>query len=403
MDENLSWKIVYIAAIFSLIVIGITYYFIAPRESPFFTEEKMERIAEFKNTRIFGRKEGQRLWKFFVAEGWTSKDQEITHLLKVSDGEIYQKDKPVVADLVAPRAQTYRHSEIVEAFGPPPLRAYLNLGRISDPENKDRREWARMTANHLKYVPAEKRSFLEGDVELHKKDSSIYAQKIIIDHDRKVADISGDIRLERKDGVLRADSLGYFSDEERLEADGNISLDIIEGKLETSIKCDHASFFTDLNREMTLAGSLEAKQGRKLALAREGIYSQNKNELALKGEVRAIFEKAGVLLREDTGRNLKSPEAQKILKEKTFLTSEKILFSTRSGDARAFGSVFVSQKGREAKSEQAVYNEKEETLTLFGNVRMKRGKDWINAKKVIVSIKDETFEAVGAVEAEFEL
>ncbi len=123
----------------------------------------------------------------------------------------------------------------------------------------------------------------------------------------------------------------------------------------------------------------------------------------MKGATKAIFEKAIAILKEETARDLKNPEAKKILKEKTILTSDKLVFSTKTGDASASGSVFVSQKGREAKADHAEYNDKEEILTLTGNVFMKKGKDWVSAKKVIVTVRDETFEAEGGVEAEFKL
>lgn len=401
MDENLSWKIVYIAAIFSLIVMGFAYYLISPRESPFFTEKKMEKIAEFKNARISGRKEGKKVWVFFAKEGWTTKDREITYLNKVSKGSIYMDGKLVVSQLTAPRAKAYRHSEIVEVFGP--LRAYLELGKMSKPKNNDQTEWTRMTAKYLKYIPKGKCSEIKEDVVLHKKDSTIYAQEIKIDHEKKIADITGKIKLKRKDGYLRSDRMQYFSNEERLEADGNVDLNIREGKVETKLKSDHASFYTDLAKDMAISGNLEVVQGKKLAIGRNGIYSQEKKDLLIKGKAKAIFEKARVILKEETVQNLKGPEAKKILKQKTILTSEELVLSTRSGDAKASGSVFVAQKGREAKSEHALYDEKKETLTLFGKVYMKKGKDWVSAKKVVVSVRDETFEAFGAVEAEFKL
>jgi lipopolysaccharide export system protein LptA len=65
--------------------------------------------------------------------------------------------------------------------------------------------------------------------------------------------------------------------------------------------------------------------------------------------------------------------------------------------------VEVTQKGREARSETAVYDDKNETLTLTGNVHMKKAKEWISAGKVIVSVRDETFEALGSAEAQFKL
>lgn len=391
MDENLVWKIVYIASIFSLVVLGAAYYLIAPRESNFFTEEKIEKIAEFKDTRISGRKEGRKVWEFYAEEGWTTKDREITYLYNVKEGKIYEGKKLTLKDLTAPQVKAFRRSEIVEVIGPP-LHAYLEEGG----------EWTKIAADYLKYIPSEKRSEIEGNVTLFKKDSSISAQKIRIDHERETADISGDIKLKRKDGILRAESLNYFSSDERLEA-GGIDLKVSEGKLKTEIKAARASFFSDISKDMSIQGSLEALQGKKLAIAQEGFYSQKSKKLTMRRNVRTIFEKGSVMLKEETVQKLKNIEAKKILKEKTVLTCNELIFSTRTGDARASGSVFVSQKQREAKADRAVYNDKDETLSLFGNVFMKKGKDWISCKQVIVSVKNETFEAVGSVEAEFKL
>lgn len=409
MDENISWKIVYVACIFSLIILGIAYYLISPKESPFFTEEKTEKIAEFKETRVSGRKEGKKVWEFYAQEGWTTKDREITYLSKIRQGEIYKGGKVVVHKLTAPYGKAYRHSENIEVFGlpegqkegPSQLKAYLALGRFSQTRKEEQDEWTKLVANSLKYFPAEKRSFMEGNVELHKKDSIIYAEKIIVDHERKIADITGKIKIKRKDGVFHADSTQYTSDDERLEASGNVDLNIVDGALKTRIKSDRASFFTNMAQDMSIAGNLEVAQGKKIAVAEEGIYSQKRKELAMKGKVRAIFEKARAILKDETVKKLGNPEARKILKEKTVLTSEALVFSTHTGDATASGSVFVSQKGREAKADEAVYDEKNETLTLSGNVSLKKEEDWVSSRKVIVSIRDETFEAIGAVEAKF--
>ncbi|MBU0671782.1 MAG: hypothetical protein KJ732_02000, partial [Candidatus Margulisbacteria bacterium] len=129
MDDNLAWKIVYIAAIFSLIVMGFAYYFIAPRQSPYFSEKKTEKIAEFKDTRVSGRKEGKKVWEFFAKEGWTTNNQEINYLNNVSKGNMYIDGQLVVADLSAPRAKAFRRSDIVETFGP--LTARVDLKKIS--------------------------------------------------------------------------------------------------------------------------------------------------------------------------------------------------------------------------------------------------------------------------------
>ncbi|MBU1026445.1 MAG: LPS export ABC transporter periplasmic protein LptC [Candidatus Margulisbacteria bacterium] len=409
MDENISWKIVYIACIFSLVILGLAYFLISPKESPYFTTEKMQKIAEFKNTRVSGRKEGKKVWELLADEGWTDKDRIATFLNRVKQGKIYRDEKLIVADLTAPRAKAFRHSEIVEAFGPG-IKAYLELGRLSKNPDRPKSEWTRMTANYLKYIPKEKRSIMQGDIELHQKNQSIYAQDISIDYDRSVADISNNVKVVRLDGYLTANFLQYYSDEERFEADGHVYLNLTEVDIKTEIKSQHASLYTDIAKDINISGNVEAVQGKKYAVAQNGIYSQQKKELDLKGEVKTIFEKAKAILKEDTSKKLKSEEGRKILEEKTILTADELIFSTETGDAQARGSVEVTQKNREARADWAVYNEREESILLTGNVFMKKinatpeaEEEWVKAKQVAISVKDETFEASGSVDAVFKL
>lgn len=373
----------------------------SPRESPFFSTEKTEKIAEFKGARVAGRKEGKKVWEFEAKEGWTTSDSETTHLQKVTKGKIYKDGKLVISDLTSPQAKAYRHSEIVEVFGP--VKAYLNLGRIADPQNKDRKEWTRMTADSLKYLPKEKRSEIRGNVTLLKKDSSIFAENININHNNKTAYISDNITLKRKDGILNSLRMEYIGEEEELIAEKQVDLKVQEGSFKTRVKCDRASFFTNYQKDMDLKGNIEISQGKKLAIGEEGVYSQKNKTLDLKGNVKAVFEKAQIILKKESIQNLKNPEAKTILEEKTILTSEKLVLSTITGNASASGSVHVFQKGKEAKGDSAEYNEKKETLTLAGNVSMKKDADWVKCRKVVVSVKDETFEAFGQVEAEFKL
>lgn len=401
MEESYSWKIVYLAAIFSLIILGIAYYLISPRESPYFSEEKTDKIAEFKNTRVVGRKEGKTLWELQAESGWTEKTQDITHLNDVRDGKIYNKEgKLVLYGLIAPRAQAWRTTEIVEAFGP--LSAYLDLGKFSS-VRKEETEWTKMTGNYIKYLPSEKRSEMEGGLVLTKKDSTIFADKIVVDHERKIADLSGNIRIKRRDGVIRAGAIEYLGENEQLNAAGGIELDLKEGGIKTLIKCNQGILFLDDYKDAALSGSLEAAQGKKLSVAREGTYSRREKGLFLRRETRTIIEKAQTVLKEETVKDLQSPEEKEILREKTIVLADEIFFSTKTGDARASGSVEVTQKGREAKSDTAVYDEKNETLALSGNVFMKKGEDWISCQKVIISVRKETFEALGVAAARFKL
>ena len=402
MDENISWKVVIMAAVFSLFILGIAYYFISPQGSEYFSTEKTEKIAEFKNTRVEGRKEGKRVWEFFAKSGWTSQGQEITHLSEVYNGQIFKDGNLTVTNLSAPRAKAYRRTEVIEIFGPP-VKARMDLGKFA-PHPKDKKEWIRLTADSIKYSPAEKSSEMSGKITLAKKDFSILADKINVDHDKKIASIASPLEIRRKDGALKADSGQYLGETEELKAAGKVSFDLMDNKIRTIMKCNDASLSTDHEKDIRLSGSLEAVQGKKIAIAQEGTYSRQQRNLLLKGKAKAIFEKARAILKEKTVQKLHNPDTKKILKEKTVVTADEIVFSTKTSDAKASGNVIVTQREREAKTDAAVYDDKTEILTLTGHVAMQeKDGDWVNAQKIIVSIPKETFEAIGSVEAKFKL
>ncbi|MFH1541698.1 MAG: LptA/OstA family protein [bacterium] len=417
MDDNLAWKIIFIGTTFSLIILGVAYYFISPQESEYFSEEKMEKIAEFKNTRVSGRKEGKKSWVLQAKYGWTDNKNEVTSLYDVTQGEIYKDETLVVKKLNAPFAKVYRRSEIVEAYAFPEgqepkgkrqLTGYLNLGKIANPQNPRNDELTRLVANYLKYFPKEKKTEIKGKVEMHKKDSSIYAEEINVDNDKNIAYIKNNIRLVRTDGILYTESLVYDSKQEKLKADGNVTINIEENEIKTKVKADNANFSTDVSKRMFFSGHVRTSQGKKLAVADAAVYFQGRKELDLMGNAKAIFEKAEVILKDKTVDKLRNKEAKEMMREKTILTSNRLIISTWTGDATAIGSVEVTQQNKEARAEEAVYDDEKEIITLTGNAFMKKESsstevEWVQAKKIIVSVKDETFEAEGQVEAKIKI
>jgi len=365
MEENLPWKIVFLAVIFSLAVLGIAYYLISPRESAYFEPEKIERIAEFKNTRIEYRKEGKLIWEFYAQNGWTSKDRETTYLFDVSHGRIYQNGKLAIYDLSAPQVKVASRNEIVEASGR--LRAYIDMEKLS-PQPKNEIQWTRLQANYAKITPSAKISEISGNITLSKKNTLIRADNIIIDHDKKTAAVSGRVQIRRKDAALTADSAHYFGETGQINAFSRIHLDLTSKRIRTFVKCNQASFNDNPEKDINLNGSLEVTQGKKLAIASEGIYSKSEQGLTLKGNTRTIIEKARAILKEETVKKLNSPDVNIMLKEKTVVSADQVFFSTKTGDARSTGNVVVTQKGREAHSDSAVYDDKNEVMVLRGNV-----------------------------------
>ncbi|MBI5400189.1 hypothetical protein HZB07_06255 [Candidatus Saganbacteria bacterium] len=410
MEENNIWKIVYAAGIFSLLVLFFAYYLISPRDGSYFNDKKTDRIAEFKNTRVAGYKENKKIWEFAAKSGWTSHDQETTFLIDVSKGAIYSDGQLIVKELSAPRVSAQRRSSIVEAggfaadkpSGKSRLTTWLDLKKVSTRKKADS-EWIKLRTDFLKYSPENKHSELSGKVELRRQDSVIFAQKVAIDHEQRIADISDGIKVSRKDGVLFSDTMRYFGQEEKIAAAGRVKLNITHARYKTKLIADQAGFFADMNRDMRFSGSVEVIQGKKVAVAQAGVYSLPQRRLLLTTEVKAVFEKASAVVQTKSVAQLKNQEAKDILREKTFLTADSLVIFTDTGNAQAGGNVHVYQLGREAKADQSVFDEKKETLILTGRVLLKKGKDWVSAQQVIVSIKNKTFEASGEVKAEFKI
>jgi lipopolysaccharide export system protein LptA len=399
MDENFSWKIVYIAAIFSLVVLGFAYWLISPRESTFFSEEKTEKIAEFDRTRVEGRKEGKKAWEFYAKQGWTNKNQEITFLSDVTRGEIYKDGKPILIDLSAPLLKAYRRAEVIEAYS---MRSLIDLGKISAEPGK-KSDWTRLKANYIKYNTNEKKSEISGNISLIRRDSVIDADRIMVDHEKKTASLAGRIVVRRKDGKIHADSAEYLGEAEQLNLNGKVFITLREKKILSSIKCNQATLFNDQAIDINFSGSVEAIQGKKIAVAQTGVYSKKDKSLRLSGGTKTIIEKAKAVFKPETVRRLHNADAINMLKEKTIVIADGIAFSTKTGDAKARGHVEVTQKGRQAKSDTAIYDDKKELLTLSGNVSLKKGEDWISCRQVVISVGKESFEASGVSEAKFKL
>jgi len=357
MDENFGWKTVYIATVFSLIVLGFAYWRISPRDLSYYSEEKIDKIAEFTETSIAGRKDGKKSWEFYARSGWVSKNKNITYLYNVTKGTIYKEGKPFVSALAAPTVEVFRQADLVDAYN---VKARLNLGNIS-------------------------------------------AAKAKINIQAKTVHLDGQPKITRQDRTISAETFEYIGKEERFTAAGRVIMTIRENKVLTRVNCDQAEFWSDQNKAINLVGSVEAIQGKKISVARRGVYSKKDAGLQLIGQTRTILEKAGTMIRPETIKQLTDPEEKKILREKTVIAAAEIFFSTKTGDARAAGSVEVTQKGQEACSDQAFYNDKDETITLSGNVYLKKGEEWISCREVVVSVRDETFEAVGVTESRFKI
>jgi len=419
--ENAPWRIIIIAAGASLILLFSVYFITLPKKATF-EVEKTERILEFKSAYFSGRENGKKVWEFYARRGWSGKNNDITYFEDISRGKFYKEGDLIVKDLMAPYLKAWRQSKVVEAFGLPEgvTTGESRLSATIAFTPRDRRKYALLRADRILYNPNAKTSTITGRIKLKEKESSLFADAMTIDHEKETAAASGNINIIRSDLSLACEALEYFAKGERILSRGKIS-SIIKGNPEpTIINCSSMELFADPKKDISASGSLEVFQGKKIALCDSLTYNKAQSKIILNGKVKTIIEKAQALLKKETVEKLsaggarlpdgqgpasggKSEEAKKLLYEKTVINSDQMQLSTSNGDANAYGNVIITQKDRIGKADKASYSEKSEMITLSDNVYLKKENQWIRCKTINVSVKDETFDAVGSVEAEFRM
>ena len=225
---------------------------------------------------------------------------------------------------------------------------------------------------------------------------------MIIDNEKEMSDLSDKVYVNRKDITLSCNNMHYDSKDERVEARGDVR-STIKGKQKTNLNADFVQLFVDTTKDVNANGNVEVVQGKKTAVANSLFYNKSTEVIMLSGEVKAVISKGRALLKEDTIGKLHNPDARKLLEEKTFISSDNLDLSTKNGDALASGNVVVTQSSREARSNVADYSDATESIILTDNVYLKKDKAWVKCRKINISVKNETFTAIGSVEAEFKI
>lgn len=398
--ENTPWKPIFIAAGASLILLLLVYIIVLPKSMP--GPETQGKIAEWKNTRVAGHEEGIKKWEFTALSGWSEKDGLTTYLENVINGNLYNKNGELLTkNLTAPIVKANQRSKLIEAFGNTTKQVTAEITFAPKAEKK-KRKFARISADSLNYSSEQKKTTLHGNIKIIEKGIAMASQDITIDHDRELAILSGSIEVVRRDINLFCDNMVYEANGEKFSASGNIR-SRIKAKQKTNFNAANMLFYADENKDLEAMGSIEATQGKKVAVAQFAIYNKSKKLLMLSGKVKAVINKGRALIDETLIKELENPDAKKLLEAKTFISSDKLAFSTLNGDALAEGNVVVTQKGRAAKAGAANYNDQTDVITLIDNVYMKKDRVWIKCEKVEVSVKHETFTATGSIEAEFKI
>jgi len=304
-----------------------------------------EKVIEFKDTKLIGRSNGQKTWEITAEEIWSTKNQGMTTFENVKDGTIYKNGRAVVKNLRASKVRYHRWSGDVEAFDG--ASALVDLENIASGESSSgKTRFVTLIADEMKYNKDSEIAQAKGNVRIFEKDFEIRGSKMEIKGKSNKALISGGVRIAKEKTKITGNNM-----------DADLS-----------------------GQTYIISGNAALSQEDKLVSGETAFLDEEKGTVRLENNVRFFIKE-----------------------ENAILSCDAIDLSTENENGEASGSVLITQKEKRAKSDRAVYTSDSETVVMTGNVYIEREGEWIKTEKVIVSLKDESFEAVGRVEAEFKI
>lgn len=273
-----------------------------------------------------------------------------------------------------------------------------------------------LRADEVRYEIRSKVAYASGGVVLVQEESTVRAERMTLKHDGRTQDVfaEGKVTLEQPGTVLTADFLSANLITKRAEAKGAVRLvrapqnassqDRLAaalGQEPTEITAPKMILRWDVNKVLAEGGVVITQPG-KTARAHRMIYSEMKGRIELDGSV-VVEQSSGQWLVK--GGVLEAPadeQTRKALETSTVLRCDRLVILLKERDMQATGHVVVEQRGRSATGERALYTDKDRRIVVTGNVHM-RDEDGsqLRAEKVVISLVDETFEAMGNVETEF--
>lgn len=411
--EKTPWRTIFIGTGSSILLFFIIYLFLAPGDREFYDQNLPDRPVQFHSIKIMGRNEGQPSWYFAAESGYSTKNQETTVLENVSSGEIFRGGEPVLKDMRLREAVIHRQSKEIEGFKAPNglpstesgyLSAQLNMAELTPPkagEKKKRPIFYTITADYLKYSENNKKTEIKGQVRASGKKYTVYGGLMEIDHEKEISRISENVRLYRKNFFLSCSTLEYISKDEKIISSGKLKFILTQAKHKTNALATSLVAYNDEAKDILMGGPIYLSQAKKSATADQANLNEAKHTLTLTGGVDAVFEKGQQILDPEDLRKIDNPETKEILKQKTQLLSDSLLIFTDTENAQASGKVIITQKGKEAHSDFASYDEKKDQIVMTGNVEIKKENGFVKCQKVIVLIRDESFTAIGEVKSEF--
>ena len=359
-----------ISVAIALISAGLAVLYIWLPEIDLMADKRAEKVLEIFDIRAAGWDKGKKTFVIYSRYGWTNRMQDKAQFENVYDGTVFKDGKIAMKNMLAGKVEI---NEITKETlvsggndGKERAKALIDL--------KGDKKFSLLTTRQIRYDNKNNIAFFNGSPRLTSSSFTIDAATIEVRYIEKRSNITGNVRMEikNKDGV------------------------------KTNVRSDTAELFND-NNNTRFSKNVIVTQKNKRAVSDFLDYTDNSGALLLSGRVKVFFRNASQMIKKERAVAIKNREVKKALSQETTLTCGLFELSTKHSNANARQNVLVAQSSKQAKADNALYDDDKETITLTGNVFLKKGKEWLKTKKVIVYLKTERFEASGGVESQFNL
>ncbi|HEY6101974.1 MAG TPA: LptA/OstA family protein [bacterium] len=256
---------------------------------------------------------------------------------------------------------------------------------------------------------------ISGDVRLEHEGTSVAAGQMTLDVGGQIVRSGGGVRLAREGTTVTGDVMVARLGDRQVDVSGHAVLVRPTGPApaaqdraaqtlaaqDTKVTADRLRFRWDVN-EAEAEGAVVLTQPDKTAKAAAVVYSEARGLIELTGNVEVEQRSGDWLVESGAAQKPRDADTAKALHSPVRLWADRLIIRVETHDMEATGRVKVEQEGRLATGDRATYAQREQTIVVSGNVRMREADgSWLRADRVIIAIADETFEATGNVETEF--
>jgi lipopolysaccharide export system protein LptA len=279
---------------------------------------------------------------------------------------------------------------------------------IADGHVKITQDNVTIYTSEVRYDDNLKTSFIDKFVRIIHidKDSNrktdISSEKMVVYHQEKKVYLEKNVKFDREEeGKFKNTSEKNKNDKSKTKKNEREKIEAAVRKERTLIISDKAEYYTK-SGDATFTGNAVFVQRDKKAsgdvITVKNDENKNTDTVTIDNNAKVIQIRGDWLEKEGVINSKEDKEKERLVKEKLEMTSNKIIIYQKTNVLEGIGNVKIIQnvakKHREAVGDKAVYDDFKKTMTLTGNVRIKReNEDWLSATKAVFHTDSEDFEA----------